>query len=580
MSPQAQPQDRHSVLIQWLDWLSKQSSPTADQQYQAFLTQHRITSEELAIARLDYLVAQMMAVSETGQRDPFFAVLERLHYTDTERKQAQQQWERVQQPQKPKAQPQRPRTKVIVPDPLAVGSAPAPDTTLGDEVHGLGARIATVATRFKKPLTYQPERSRKSIRVKRLVFEPNETTDASQLSSLKDNLVLHAGMHPDASLLIVPGAVEIHDPITGDEWEKPHFKSYVKKPSEYSFPEHGIPYTVGVDLDGKPLRRRVSAMLISGYRGSGKSQHVRSLISEVCYTHHPKHVQFALFDVCGATFTEFKGSPWLFQRPCLKPETYKELMDEVLDEARRREDLFAKHQVSTLEAWNRKYPDNPLPRIVVVVEEFGETVQRVKFGDANTVLASLARANRKQGFDLILATQVADKDDFAEDLLRNLADRVVFQAVDIGASYIGFGYNTDLAVGLQGKGDGYLKCGKTPIRFQSLYLGEDDGSRLIAMINQWGRSEYGVLEQPDEEDAWAELELATRPDEPEPRSIEQQRYELILQHEPEYSAEAISATEFCMRVFADEGISRDRMVGGTLKTRLKWIDELKAKHGG
>lgn len=540
--------------------------------FRTWLTEQRFNAEDIASARLEYLLIRLQwldkAEDPATEKLNFQSAIARLQYSDAERNAAWQEFSR--QPGQAPPQSQRPqRPKVVAPNPLDIGKMPAPDDSLKDETHQLGIKIAEVATQFKVPLTYNPGRSRKSIRVKRLFFQPqNISTDLTKVGGLRSNFVGHAGMQPQASILVVPGGVEIHDPIPGDEWERPHFKRYIAKPESMLIPQNGFTYTVGVDLNGKPLTKsEVIGLLISGAKGSGKSQHLRSLLCELSLRYDPRYLQFALFDVCGATFQDFEDSLRLWQSPCLDSQSYEAKMERVFKEALQRERLFTKHGVPHIEAWNRKYPNNPLPRILVAIEEFGETVSRIGKETANKYPAAMSRANRKQGIDFVVATQIPNQDDFDSDLLRNLSDRTVFKCSDIGASYIAFGYNDDAGVSLQGKGDGFLKDGSTPIRFQSLYLGDDDGMMLVKQIKNWEQTSEVFVALNNQQEVWDFDESNTDP--------EREIHDRILELEPELKASRISETEFLCRVF--EFSDRSKMTGNTKNKYRTQAAQIKGK---
>lgn len=598
--------DRHQALISQLDWLVRQpDQPAAYKQYQEWLRSQRISNEEMVAARLDYLVVRMaIAEQQPNTRAELAIVSDRLHYTPQEHQQAAQNFQRLKQP----AKATRPKTNVVPINPLDLGKLPTPSDRLSDEVHSLGRKVALVAEKRGLPLAYVPDRSRKSIRVKRLFFQPAENADLTKVAALRLNLIGHAGLQPSASILVVPGGVEIHDPIPGEEWEKPHFKTYIAKEKKTDsdesihkgndffvyrrkdgelihvdqagfvtlVPENGFAYTIGIDLDGQPiLKKNVIGLLIPGYKGSGKSHHLRSLIAELSMKYHPKYLQFALFDVCGATFKDFVDSPWQWQLPCLEEKSYEGLMVNLAKEAKRREVLFRENGVGSIEEWNSTFWDKPLPRIVVCVEEFGETVYRITKSVANKVPASLSRANRKQGFDIVIATQIPQREDFDDDLLRNLADRVIFLAADMGASYISFGYNEDCAVNLQGSGDGYLKSGSNPIRFQSLFLGDHNGKALVAYLNQWGKALYGEPE-PEVDDFWRDDAPTKEVEESDPAK---KRYEQILQHEPKYKAEKMSETDFLWHVFQDKYPDKKTLTGSSRNWCRSEVSRLKKQFG-
>jgi hypothetical protein len=401
------------------------------------------------------------------------------------------------------------------------------DTELGLEIHLKGRTIQDVSKQKGVGLQYVPEASKKSLRVRRLFFRPSSIdVDFNKVEALKPNLVGHAGLSPSAAIMVVPGGVEIQDPLPKEQWQSVKFNDYLidrlkrgPKPSIRNKrlcgwdtpPRNGFEYVAGVDLDGRAvILEEVIGILISGTKGSGKSQHTQSLLLQIMLQYKPSHYRLALFDAPGATFKDFTGSPWNWTEPHLgdSREDFIDGLESIREEALKRERLFKDNGVSSIEGWNEKFPANPVPRIGVVVEEYEESCDRFGFNEVSSPLAALSRANRKQGIDVIITTQTPKKDLFPPGLINNLETRVAFKAVDVHASRMAIG--TDHASLLQGRGDGYVKNGDLPQRFQSLYVGSDSETRqLIERIIALGCQSYGepaYSSTPVEKDPWVEDE--------------------------------------------------------------------------
>lgn len=395
---------------------------------------------------------------------------------------------------------------VSAPQEAPLGEDVAIETALTDETHLQGYRIAQVATSFGLPIEYQPAVSSRALRVTRLRFTPRgETCNVSKIDGLRPNFVAHGGLDPEFISLIIPGFVEIQTPLPSHMWQFVGWRSFLKDGHRQFFkngklvgqsspPEHGFSYVLGADLDGRALwLKNVVGLLITGIKGSGKSDHTVSMLLQLMVQYQPKHYKFFLVDAPGATFFGLQGSPWEWCPAVVGdyPELFKERISKVQEEAKRREVLFRENGVSCIEGWNRKHPSNPLCRIGVVVEEFEETCERFGKDLVNSYLAALSRANRKQGIDVIVTTQVAKKDLFAPGLINNLGDRVSFKTADR--------YGSEMAVGqtgsemLLGKGDGFARIGSIAQRFQSLYLGEDEELQaLMLAIMKKGYESYGA----------------------------------------------------------------------------------------
>jgi FtsK/SpoIIIE family len=389
--------------------------------------------------------------------------------------------------------------------PGPLGDDAAITNELTDESHLMGRVISQVASEFGVPISYCPDASRRSLRLRRLRFRPKgPNCNVTKLETQRDNFIVHAGLDSDFLSLPVPGFLEFQVPLPPSEWQTVGFKSFLKGHQSKFFrggalvgqespPKDGFSYIAGSDLDGNPLEvNDVVGMLITGIKGSGKSDHLLSLLIQLMIQYRPTHYKFFLVDAPGATFFALEDSTWNWCPPVIGdyPELFSERINAVRTEARRREALFRENQVKCIEGWNAKYPRSPLCRIGVVVEEFEETCDRFGSELVNSTLASISRANRKQGIDVIIATQVAKKGLFDPGLINNLGDRVSFKTADRYASEMAMG--APGAERLLGKGDGFLKTGSTPTRFQSLYIGNDaDSLKLIQTILQKGRESYG-----------------------------------------------------------------------------------------
>jgi hypothetical protein len=515
--------------------------------------------------------------------------------------------------------------KTVVADPLLfVGGGEAPDPTLSSEMHQQGALISKVATQFKCSVEYMPGESRKSLRITRFVYrcvlpdDPNQKPpNASAIEGLMDNFVLYAGLHPNSSVVVLPGRIEIHQPNKSDDWVRPSFKRYVQtglkiegsskqthRAKSFSLhqdgdlllhkeadggvtevPMDGLRYVMGVDLDDRPLlSEKFIGLLISGTTGSGKSQHLLSLVNQLMIRHHPKYLQFSLIDICGKTFFPYVDSPHLFHPPILSSDesslvrAYASINKEIDD----RDKDFTKHGIYDIEAWNARFPEEPKPRIVIMVEEHAETVTVMGRDLVNATLTRVGRIGRKLGVTVVICTQYVQVDDFKygdqKSLLRNLGHRVVFKAADAVGSGNGFG-NSSLtcATTLQGYGDGFTMMTGIPVRFQSLYLGKDRGVGIANAILNFTRlkyPEYGSKQaEPEEDDFWATPEI-------QPAHAQKSNAEIYQQYKKGLGRNLTKA-ETVRELFEEaRDLPSEKLVGNTLNkywSRLQVIIEEESK---
>ncbi|WP_426571365.1 FtsK/SpoIIIE domain-containing protein [Aquihabitans sp. McL0605] len=170
--------------------------------------------------------------------------------------------------------------------------------------------------------------------------------------------------------------------------------------------------TIGVDESGPVALDLVGHgphALVGGTTGSGKSELLATLVASMAAAAPPTQVQFLLFDFKGgATFQPFEVLPHVVK-------VISDLDGSLADRALRllRAELDYRKRLlagmADIRDYRRaqKHPGGQhlvdLPRLVVIIDEFGEMKNHVSDYDAQ--LASVARIGRSLGVHLILSTQ-------------------------------------------------------------------------------------------------------------------------------------------------------------------------------
>lgn len=153
--------------------------------------------------------------------------------------------------------------------------------------------------------------------------------------------------------------------------------------------------------------------LLGGMTGSGKSEALKAIILSLAVTHHPYDLNFALIDFKGgAAFNELADLPHTvgIVTDIESNATYAERVIQALGgEIERRKRVL--EQARAVFNFSRPHIDDyrklsvrrPLPRLVIVFDEFAEFKQRNPVESKK--LISIARQGRSLGVHLILATQ-------------------------------------------------------------------------------------------------------------------------------------------------------------------------------
>jgi hypothetical protein len=184
-------------------------------------------------------------------------------------------------------------------------------------------------------------------------------------------------------------------------------------------------------------------MLIAGKTGSGKSTFLHALITNAALHYSPDEIRFYLIDFKkGVEFKDYAS----FQLPhaeVIAIESDREFgvsalqrLDDVLKE---RGDLFRRHGVQDLAGFRDACPDEPLPRILLVIDEFQEFfVEDDKLSQtAALLLDRLVRQGRAFGIHVVLGSQtLGGAYSLARSTLGQVAVRVALQCSEADAHLI------------------------------------------------------------------------------------------------------------------------------------------------
>lgn len=241
-------------------------------------------------------------------------------------------------------------------------------------------------------------------------------------------------------------------------------------------------------------------LLVAGKTGSGKSTFLHALVTSAAMHYSPDEVEFYLVDFKkGVEFKSYATNRLPHAR-VVAIESEREFGISVLqrldEELTRRGELYRQSGVQNLADYRAAHPDEPMPRILLVIDEFQELfVEDDKLAqDATLLMDRLVRQGRAFGMHVILGTQtLAGAFSIARSTLGQIAIRVALECSEADAHLILSDERNTAARFLSRPGEaiyndqnGLLTANEL---FQVVWLPDRQRSDILADINERRQAE-------------------------------------------------------------------------------------------
>lgn len=249
-----------------------------------------------------------------------------------------------------------------------------------------------------------------------------------------------------------------------------------------------LPIIVGITPDGSVVIEDLAEfphLLVAGATNSGKSVFLRSLLLSLMTQYRPGALEVLIIDPKRTDFTFFDRLSYLRSGKVItdRNEARDALLELVQAEMPRRQDLIA-HRSTKIKIFNQRYPDEALPPIVALIDEYALLVSMMnrKAREAfEQDLMILAAAARSVGIHLVLATQRPSADIVTSTLKANLDARIAFRVASSVNSRVVL--DEPGAENLLGRGDLlFRRPSGEIIRLQSPFMDEVSMQQYIAQL--------------------------------------------------------------------------------------------------
>ncbi len=323
-------------------------------------------------------------------------------------------------------------------------------------------------------------------------FEPAPGVRIREITSRADDLALAMRARSLRMIAPIPGRAAVGIEIPNPEPRTVYLSDVIA-----SIPEskrlRGVMIGLGVDVVGEPFVMNLCDaphLLIAGTTGSGKSVCLNVILASILFQYRPSDVRLLLVDPKIVEMSLYNGIPHLLHPVITDPKEAAKVLEYLVAEMGRRNELFRRHGVRNIESYNARVargektmadgePMERLPYIVLVVDELGD-LALARGVDIESLLARLAQMARAAGIHMVLATQRPSVDVIVGKTKANFPTRIAFRvASKVDSRTI---LDTIGAEALLGRGDMlYLDARHaTPLRLHGAWVSETEIEQLIA----------------------------------------------------------------------------------------------------
>ena len=323
--------------------------------------------------------------------------------------------------------------------------------------------------------------------VTRYDLEPAPGVKVSKITNLAEDIALQLAT---TSIRIepVPGKAAIGIEIPNRILESVQLRDVLENPA-FQEAQSKLTVGLGMDISGQAIFADIGKMphlLVAGATGSGKSVCINTLISSILFKAAPDEVKFILIDPKMVELSNYNGIPHLMVPVVTDPKKASSVLNWAVQEMEKRYAVFASHSVRDIKSFNRRYVEEKMPFIVIVIDELADLMM-VSPRDVEDSICRILQKARAAGIHMILATQRPSVNVITGIIKANLPSRISFAVssqVDSRTILDRGGAET-----LLGKGDMLFspQGAPKPIRVQGAFISDEEVEMLLDYIRSQGQ---------------------------------------------------------------------------------------------
>ena len=351
-------------------------------------------------------------------------------------------------------------------------------------------------------------------------LEPSRGTKSQRVIGLADDIARSMSV-ASVRAAVVPGrnAIGLELPNVRRE---PVLLREILESDAYKSSDAALPLTLGKAIGGEPVvvdLARMPHLLVAGTTGSGKSVGINAMILSLLYRHAPEDCRLLMIDPKMLELSVYNGIPHLLTPVVTDPHRAVAALNWAVSEMEERYKRMASLSVRNIDVFNNRVRNakkrgemlgrtvqtgfdkngnavfenqkielDPLPHIVIVVDEFADLM--IAAGkDVEGAVQRLAQMARAAGIHLIMATQRPSVDVITGTIKANFPTRISFKVTSkIDSRTI---LNEQGAEQLLGQGDMLYSTGAGQIiRVHGAFVADDEVERIADALRQQGPPKY------------------------------------------------------------------------------------------
>lgn len=338
-------------------------------------------------------------------------------------------------------------------------------------------------------------------RVTQYCLEPQRGVSLSKITALADKFALNLRVESLRIEAPIPGQPYVGIEIPNETSASVSLRSILES-KEWAKKNTPLAFAVGLNITGEPIVLDLASLphlLIAGTTGSGKSVMMNVMVMSMLFRNTPDDLKFVLVDPKGNEMSSYIDMPHL-AAPVISGTSQEELhkltktLLWVTEEMDRRYQVFRdKGGIKKLSDFHKKFPDEDMPHLVVVIDEYTDIIDSLKSTErevVTTAVQRIAQKGRAAGIHEVIMMQAPRAKYIQGPLKANIPAGFAFMVRSkLESQQI---INQSGAETLMGQGDMLMITAKLkkPSRVQSAFVDDDEVEQTITELKMQSPPQY------------------------------------------------------------------------------------------